>query len=280
VITIRRLDAGRLGKASRTPQGGVRVAASLTRTGVLPYRQPDGSSRLEYRPATEVFRADSLASLDSAPITRGHAAWITPDNWRDHSLGHVVEGSARKDGALIAAELVIQDNEGMARIDASELGEVSMGYTCDFDPTPGTSPEGERYDGVQRNIRYNHVALLPSGAGRAGRDVALRLDALDVVETRSDAIDPDAAQRVMIERNANAWKGPASNAAASPRSVQQRADAARTIDPDESERRARKRNEDAWKGKSGVQLLGMLEGKDPLADEDGIGPFGMRHGRT
>lgn len=175
----RRFDAGRLGKIERTPQGGVRVPAALTRTGVLPYRNADGSTRYELRPPDEVFRADSLASLRSAPVTRGHAAWITPDNWKQHALGHVVEGSERQDGDKLAAVLVVQESATIERLDSGEDREISMGYTCDFDATPGTY-NGQRYDGVQRKIVYNHVALLGAGEGRAGRDVGVRLDSADL----------------------------------------------------------------------------------------------------
>lgn len=174
----RRFDAGRLGKIERTPQGGVRVPAALTRTGVLIYRNPDGSTRRELRPAEEVFRADSLATLRSAPVTEGHGAWVSPENYQSVALGHVADSSVRQDGELVAAELVIQSGAALPRLDSGDLHELSCGYTLDFDPTPGVW-NGQRYDGVQRNIRYNHVALLPRGGGRAGRDVALRLDAAD-----------------------------------------------------------------------------------------------------
>lgn len=174
----RRFDAGRLGKIERTPQGGVRVPAALTRTGVLTYRNPDGSTRRELRPADEVFRADSLATLRSAPVTEGHGAWVTPENYQSAALGHVSDSSVRRDGDLVSAELVIQSGVALPRLDSGDLHELSCGYALDYDPTPGVW-NGERYDGVQRNIRYNHVALLPPGAGRAGRDVALRLDAAD-----------------------------------------------------------------------------------------------------
>ena len=175
----RRFDAGRLGKIERTPQGGARVPAALTRTGVLPYRNADGSTRLEFRPPSEVFRADSLATLRGAPVIRGHAAWITPDNWKQYALGHVADSSVRQDGELVAAELVIQDADTLRRLDAGEDQEISLGYSLDYDPTPGTTPDGQRYDGVQRNVRVNHVALLPPGGGRAGRDVGVRLDSAE-----------------------------------------------------------------------------------------------------
>jgi hypothetical protein len=53
---------------------------------------------------------------------------------------------------------------------------VSLGYETDLDMTPGTAPDGTRYDAIQRRVRANHVALGPSGWGRAGSAVALRLD--------------------------------------------------------------------------------------------------------
>jgi hypothetical protein len=170
-----RFDAGRLGKIERTPQGGARIPAALTRTGVLNYLNADGSTRRELRPPEEVFRQDSLATLRSATVTEGHAAWITPENYQTHTRGHVAESSVREDGGLVAAELVVQASDSLKRIDTRELTELSAGYTCDFDPTPGEW-QGQRYDGVQRNIRYNHVALLPAGTGRAGRECGLRLD--------------------------------------------------------------------------------------------------------
>lgn len=163
----------------RTPQGGARIPASFTRVGVLDYRLADGSVRRELRPADEVFREDSLATLRSAPVTIGHVAMVTSDNWSNLSVGHI-DGSVRKDGDLVSGALVVQAKPALERVDASELQDVSSGYTVDYDPTPGEY-QGQRYDGVQRNIRYNHVALMPVGGGRAGRDVGLRLDSASAV---------------------------------------------------------------------------------------------------
>lgn len=167
-----RLDA----TFSRTPTGGLRVPASLTRTGVLTYRNQDGTTRREYRPADEVFKADSLQSLEDAPVTDLHPAkMVDGANHRELSRGHVRDG--RKDGKFVAATVLVQDADLVAKVERRDRVEVSCGYRCRFDATPGVTPEGERYDGVQRDIVYNHVALLPAGTGRAGREVALRLDA-------------------------------------------------------------------------------------------------------
>lgn len=176
-----RYDVDRLGKAERTPSGGVKVPAALSRVGIFPYRRADGSTRLEFRPPEEVFHEDSLASFGGAPVTVGHPPQgVTPANWAQESKGHIVEGTIRKDGTHVAAALTVQDGATIARVDSGELCELSLGYSVDYDPTPGEY-QGQRYDGVQRNIRGNHVALLPKGAGRAGPDCALRLDSNSAV---------------------------------------------------------------------------------------------------
>lgn len=176
-----RLDRGRLSKAKRTPQGFVRVDGRLTRTGILEYLRADGSIQRELRPEDEVFRADSLASLDGAPVTDLHPSSMIDDgNAQALSRGHV--RAVKRDGQFVAAEVTVQARELITKIDAGERCEISCGYSCEYDPTPGTF-NGERYDGIQRVITYNHVALGPSNWGRAGSEVALRLDAADVSGT-------------------------------------------------------------------------------------------------
>ncbi len=56
-----------------------------------------------------------------------------------------------------------------ARGDAMQL---SAGYELDLDRTPGTAPDGRRYDAVQRNIRINHVAAVPLGRAGTARVLA------------------------------------------------------------------------------------------------------------
>ena len=197
---VLRFDAGALGKLSRTPTGGVRVPARVTRSGVFPYKRADGSTVLEYRPADEVFAASSLASLADCAVTIAHPASgrVTTDSFKRDSVGYVRDGGQRE-GQFVSAQLVVQDGGAIAKIDAGELVELSCGYACRLDMTPGTTPDGERYDAVQRGISYNHVALLAKGGGRAGRDVALRLDnaavAIDDDAPKTTDNEPDRATR-------------------------------------------------------------------------------------
>ncbi len=176
--SVLRFDYGTLGEARRTPVGGIRAPARLTRTGVLEYRTPDGKTRRELRLPEEVFHADSLASLRDVPVTdlAHHRGFIDPSNFKEASLGHATD--IRVDGKYVVGELHINDARAVVDVEAKRLSDVSCGYQCKLDATPGTF-EGEPYDCIQRRIRYNHVAVLPPGRGRAGTDVGIRLDASD-----------------------------------------------------------------------------------------------------
>lgn len=168
------------------------MLASITKCGVLPYRDASGNEWREWRPPEEVFAEDSLASLRGAPVTDLHpATLVTPSTWRDVTVGHVGDDVAR-DGIYVAASVLVQDASEIARIEAGERKEVSAGYACQVEDTPGVTPEGEPYDRVQRRIRYNHAALGPPGWGRAGADVSLRIDsAVEVVRDGAVAARAD-----------------------------------------------------------------------------------------
>lgn len=193
-MTIRhnvlRLDTGRLDRAKRTGAGGARVPATIARTGVQVYTDPSGREVREYRPADEVFAALALESLGAIPVTIGHPGAVDASNWRRHAVGHVSDtpASKRQDGptSWLETALVISDADALSRVASGDLVEVSMGYTADVVPESGVAPDGQRYDAVQRNIRFNHLALLESGRARAGRDARLRLDAVGNA-TRDDA---------------------------------------------------------------------------------------------
>lgn len=44
--------------------------------------------------------------------------------------------------------------------------ELSCGYEVDLEETAGTTPDGERYDAIQRGRRKVHLAIVPSGRER------------------------------------------------------------------------------------------------------------------
>jgi hypothetical protein len=138
----------------------------------------------EWRPPEQVFDAASMKSLEGAPITRRHPSeMVRADNYRDHTRGQVGQ-DVRKDADKLAATVFIQDAELVSDVERGDMREVSCGYDCTVLDQSGVVPDGQpdagkRYDRVQTNIRYNHVAVLERG--RAGSEVGLRLDADDNV---------------------------------------------------------------------------------------------------
>ncbi len=164
------------------PNGSVRVPAVVTRSGVFGYRRADGSMTYEWRPPEEVLKPDSLASLRDATVTDRHPKeMVSPETWGSVSIGHA-SGEPRKDDATqgAAIDIVVSRKDAIPRV-GKDLCEVSCGYGLRIDYTPGVVPEGypdagKRYDAVQRDIVYNHVALGPVGWGRQGPSVSLRLD--------------------------------------------------------------------------------------------------------
>ncbi len=215
-MLVQRFDLGRLGRAKRTGAGGARVPATIARTGVQVYTDQHGKTVREYRPPETVFAAESLETLGSIPVTVGHPPMgVTPLNHRELSVGHVTDAppGRRQDGVAewVDTALVVSDGETLQRIDLPDehpraLREVSMGYLAEVELTPGVTPGGEHYDAVQKNVRFNHLALLPTGHARAGSGARLRLDGnqepimlVRVDDATTPATTPSAAHRPRVK---------------------------------------------------------------------------------
>lgn len=160
------------------PIAGVRVTRDgyavaevrAARTGIQQYAgsevgRPDLAVVNVYRPPESVFAADSMASYGFKPVTINHPAeGVTADSWKDLAVG-VVGGDVVRDGGFVKVPLALMD---AAAIKAVQDGsrEISMGYVCDLAFEDGVTPEGEPYQAIQKDIRINHLALVPKG--RAG----------------------------------------------------------------------------------------------------------------
>ncbi len=159
---VYRVDAGRLSKARRTPQGGVRLDATAAYSSINAYKQPDGTIRREYFPPDEAKKQAWLDSLDMAELTHGHPPdRVTPANRRHYSVGHAVAGTARYDEAESGnrVEVAVQDENEIASVERGDASECSVGYDCRLDFTPGKTPDGRPYDAIQRDRIANHIAL-------------------------------------------------------------------------------------------------------------------------
>ena len=158
----------------------------ISRTGVFPYLGKQISDELEpdkvyqvYRPAEELFSPEAMASFKLMPLVDEHTMLgkdYTPAEQKgiDGVLGEKIERS----GDMLTADIKIY-SENLKEEIRNGKKELSMGYFCDYDLTPGTY-KGQHYDAVQRNLRGNHIALVDKG--RMGREVRVMDKALNIVK--------------------------------------------------------------------------------------------------
>jgi hypothetical protein len=157
--------------------GHLRVADNpISKAAINPYRgseiprwrehglDPDKIYKLLRDP---VELEKSAASFDGKPLLFVHKEMGSSDH--DHSI---VVGSVSApywDAPYLKAKcLSVWTDEAKRAISDETQRELSSAYRYDLDPTPGVY-QGERYDGVMRNISGSHVAIVPEG--RAGPDV-------------------------------------------------------------------------------------------------------------
>ncbi len=176
-----RYDFSPIEKYEVTPEGYLRAWASIARTGIQHYTDADGSIRREYRPETEVASPESLASFAGKAVTSEHPpVLLDAENTKNYQVGF--SGTeVVYDNGFVKAVMTITDKDTIERIMKGDAREVSAGYRVNYDPTPGITDSGEHYDGIQKEIVGNHIAVVRRG--RAGPQVKLHLD-------RQDAASP------------------------------------------------------------------------------------------
>lgn len=169
-IVVRATDKGTIGRMV-THDGYVVAAHSiLARTGIQTYRASDfGLQKIMkidsdailrlYRPEDEVFDAESLASFNHVPLTIDHPseALVSADNWSQVAKGEVCD--IARDAQYVVGTVIIKSRDAIEAVNQGKV-ELSAGYRFELDLTPGTTPDGQAYDGVQRHIRGNHVAIV------------------------------------------------------------------------------------------------------------------------
>ena len=198
-------------RVERTPEGYLRADALISRTGVQRYRLADGREVGVLRHPDDVFEPASLASFGGIPVTVDH-----PDAQVDaRNIGALGVGLTSLDvvglrqpedrqeasPGFVRTVVQIMDARGVAA--ARDRRELSCGYTARWTAESGTWG-GEGYEFRQREIRGNHVALVP--AGRAGPDVRLYgMDSeavgLDLPTATEDQQMPEIPDRVSLTRD-------------------------------------------------------------------------------
>lgn len=180
-------DRGEL-EVIETDEGFLRAFVTIARTGVFPYLR-NGKICKEAKLPEELFSKETLDSIKLKPVTDGHPptsdnrGLIGPENFKKYVIGTLGDSVEVLDNKRIRTIEIIYDSKLIGELKAGEKREVSIGFECYRDETPGVF-EGEQYDVVQREISTNHLSHVPHG--RAGEEVAIHLDSADEIGIQLD----------------------------------------------------------------------------------------------
>ena len=170
-----RFDRNPLPKVSKTKEGYIKGMAIVTRTGIFKYVDNQGNIRLELRHPDQVLEAESLESLKQIPITLEHpTVLVDATNAKNLSVGLTGE-TVKVDGENINTTVTITALDGINAVDNGKE-ELSLGYTLDLEEEQGIY-NGQPYTHRQKNIRYNHLAIVERG--RAGANARLNFDSFE-----------------------------------------------------------------------------------------------------
>ena len=165
-------DRAQIGGMKETQDGYLVGSLRCARTGLQSYLGselglPTNDVISVYRPESEVFSRESLASYANKPISDDHPPeFVTADNWKQYGKGDIGSDVVR-DGEFVSVSYKIMDGDTIAKVKAGKA-EVSMGYMAEIDFQDGVTPDGEPYQAIQKNIRINHLAIVDRG--RAGKE--------------------------------------------------------------------------------------------------------------
>ena len=125
----------------------------------------DRSAVKVYRPESEVFKADSLATYAAAPVTVDHPSQaVTADNWKQLGVGEI-HGDVVRDGQRVRVPIIVRD-AGAVQAATTTHKQLSMGYSTELVfPRDGKHPDGTACDAYQTNLRINHIALVRAARG-------------------------------------------------------------------------------------------------------------------
>ncbi len=106
---------------------------------------------------------------------------VSADDPKQESIAGTIGSEVSFEAPYLIADICIWDVEAIAGVETDTVRELSASYRYRADMTPGMY-EGQRYDGVMRDIQGNHVALVK--AGRAGSDVMAADQEMKMTETK------------------------------------------------------------------------------------------------
>jgi uncharacterized protein len=149
--------------------GYMRAMPKIARTGIQIYKGIEcGRADVEkvrvYRPQDQVFAKAAVDSYTHLPITLEHpGTTVDATNWKKFAVGETGDEVLR-DGGTVRVPMMLRDATAIKAVKSGK-NQISVGYACDLEWVDGITPEGDKYDAVQRNIRGNHVAIVSTARG-------------------------------------------------------------------------------------------------------------------
>jgi len=157
----------------KTPEGFlVCQSVPIARTGTMVYGPdetpiPVGDDGRVYimRSPFEVFKPESMASINGKPVTDDHPPVdVDPKNWQMYTRGIVFNPRRGENNQndLLVADIIIYDADTIRDVEEGKR-EVSCGYNPEYLPIRDDSGNEQPGRGQQIDIIYNHLALVDRG---------------------------------------------------------------------------------------------------------------------
>lgn len=180
-----------LSKAGVFPYLGSQLPASL---GLVP-----DQTYMVFRPESELNNPETIESFKGVPwynkhVMTGDQFGVSPEEVGVYgSTGDNIE---YRDGSLYG-NLYLFAKTLKESIKAG-LKELSCGFACVYELISGVSPDGKKYDVIQKEIRGNHLASVPEG--RMGSEVSVAMDSLTfAIDNLKIEPKPDGGNGMTLE---------------------------------------------------------------------------------
>lgn len=149
-----------------------------------------------YRPAEELSKPETVASINGIPVQLRHHAEFADAPARETRVG-ATGTDAEWQAPYLMNSLTIFDADAQKAINSGALRELSMAYHYRPEMKAGEF-DGQHYDFIMRDIRGNHLALVEEG--RAGADVLVydskpgaNMDKLEEIKAKLAALTEEVA---------------------------------------------------------------------------------------
>ena len=199
-------------RATIVEGGYLRAKPRIARTGIQIYHGREcGRADMEkvrvYRPQDAVFGPDAVKSYTHLPVTLDHpGVSVDATNWKQFAVGETGDEVLR-DGEAVRVPMMLRDAKAIAAIKDGKK-QISVGYSCDVEWCDGITPDGQKYDAIQKNIRGNHVAIVSTARGgpeltfgddTGDRTMELKTVTIDGITCQADSTAAALIQKVQDE---------------------------------------------------------------------------------